>query len=122
MDEGSYFIINKGRQYGKTTTLSALEKKLKGEYIVLSLDFQEIGTEDFADASTFSKVFAGMIIESFKIATPESQEALIPLTDLAENPGQVSLKELFTSLSKMCAEALKPVVLMIEKLKVEIAP
>lgn len=93
MDEGSYFIINKGWQYGKTTTLSALEKYLKGEYIVLSLDFQEIGTEDFADASTFSMVFAGMIIESFKIAAPESQEALIPLTDLAENPGQVSLKE-----------------------------
>ena len=57
VDEGSYFIINKGRQYGKTTTLSALEKYLKDDYLVLSLDFQEIGTEDFADASTFAKVF-----------------------------------------------------------------
>ena len=28
VDEGSYFIINKGRQYGKTTTLCALGKYL----------------------------------------------------------------------------------------------
>ena len=53
VDEGSYFVINKGRQYGKTTTLNALEKYLKDEYIVISLDFQEIGTEDFADAAVF---------------------------------------------------------------------
>ena len=29
VDEGSYFIINKGRQYGKTTTLKALGKCLE---------------------------------------------------------------------------------------------
>ena len=42
VDEGSYFIINKGRQYGKTTTLCALGKYLSRDYIVLSLDFHEI--------------------------------------------------------------------------------
>lgn len=116
IDEGSYFIINKGRQYGKTTTLSALEKYLKNNYLVLSLDFQEIGTEDFADASTFSKVFARMIIETFEIAEPKNgQEALGPLANMAGSPNASSLKELFTCLSKMCANALKPVVLMIDE-------
>ena len=115
IDEGSYFVISKGRQYGKTTTLSALEKYLKDNYIVLSLDFQEIGTEDFADASTFAKVFAGMIIETLEIADPANKkEALIPLTAMAENPGAGSLKELFTCLSKMCAKAQRPIVLMID--------
>lgn len=42
VDEGSYFIINKGRQYGKTTTLCALGKYLSRDYILLSLDFHEI--------------------------------------------------------------------------------
>ncbi len=42
VDEGSYFVINKGRQYGKTTTLAALETYLEDNYLVLSLDFQEI--------------------------------------------------------------------------------
>lgn len=116
IDEGSYFVISKGRQYGKTTTLSALEKYLKDNYIVLSLDFQEIGTEDFADASTFAKVFAGMIIETLEIADPANKkEALIPLTAMAENPGTGSLKELFTCLSKMCAKAQRPIVLMIDE-------
>ena len=26
VEEGSYFVINRGRQYGKTTTLAALER------------------------------------------------------------------------------------------------
>ena len=42
IDYGSYFVINRGRQYGKTTTLSALEEYLKDDYIVLSLDFQQL--------------------------------------------------------------------------------
>ncbi len=40
VDDGSYFVINRGRQYGKTTTLNALEEYLKDDYLVLSLDFQ----------------------------------------------------------------------------------
>lgn len=55
VDEGSYFIINRGRQYGKTTTLKVLEEYLKDDYIVLSLDFQEIGTEDFACEAAFER-------------------------------------------------------------------
>ncbi|MDE6056144.1 MAG: ATP-binding protein, partial [Lachnospiraceae bacterium] len=54
VDAGSYFVINKGRQYGKTTTLQALAKYLSDAYIVLSLDFQLLGTEDFTDEMTFS--------------------------------------------------------------------
>lgn len=116
VDEGSYFIINKGRQYGKTTTLSALEKYLKDDYLVLSLDFQEIGTEDFADASTFAKVFAGMIMDAFEIVNPGgSKEVLKPLMYLTGNPQSTSLKELFTGLSKLCAGAQKPIVLMVDE-------
>lgn len=40
VDRRKYFVINRGRQYGKTTTLRALEEYLGSEYIVLSLDFQ----------------------------------------------------------------------------------
>ena len=31
VDYGSYFVINRGRQYGKTTTLQALAKYLSGD-------------------------------------------------------------------------------------------
>lgn len=36
VDYGSYFVINKGRQYGKTTTLQALTDYLSDEYFVFS--------------------------------------------------------------------------------------
>lgn len=109
-------IVWEGRQYGKTTTLAALEKYLRNDYIVLLLDFQEIGTEDFANASTFSRVFAQMVIEAFGILEINSDNKLLDsLTDLADNSGESSLKELFTGLSKMCARACKPIVLMIDE-------
>ena len=65
VDYGSYFVINRGRQYGKTTTLRALEEYLKDDYIVLSLDFQQIGTEDFADALTFVDSFSKRLLMEF---------------------------------------------------------
>ena len=40
VDRGKYFVINRGRQYGKTTTLRALEGYLKEDYFVISMDFQ----------------------------------------------------------------------------------
>ena len=40
VDKQKYFVINRARQYGKTTTLYALEKYLSNDYLVVSMDFQ----------------------------------------------------------------------------------
>ena len=40
IDRKYYFSINRGRQYGKTTTLAALKHFLRADFIVASLDFQ----------------------------------------------------------------------------------
>lgn len=68
VDKRKYFVVNRGRQYGKTTTLNALELYLKEEYIVLALDFQLMGTEDFADEATFVRVFASAVLEGPALA------------------------------------------------------
>lgn len=39
IEEGSYFVINRRRQYGKTTTLKTLAEYLKDDYIVFFTDF-----------------------------------------------------------------------------------
>ena len=45
---GDYFCINRGRQYGKTTTLALLKKKLEGEgYAVFSLSFEGLSDKAF---------------------------------------------------------------------------
>lgn len=48
VSRGNYFCINRGRQYGKTTTLAMLKKKLEGEgYAVFSLSFEGLSDEAF---------------------------------------------------------------------------
>lgn len=115
VDDGNYFVINRGRQYGKTTTLRALEEYLKDEYIVLSLDFQQIGTEDFVDAQTFVHAFTRVLIETLEInGLSDREELRNPLTKLV-NQNNSSLKDLFISLSNMCKNSIKPIVLMIDE-------
>ena len=36
INDRSYFTINRARQYGKTTTLSMLQKRLAGDYLCAS--------------------------------------------------------------------------------------
>ena len=47
VEKEKYFIINRPRQYGKTTTLLALENNLKDKYLVISISFEGIGNVVF---------------------------------------------------------------------------
>lgn len=107
VDRGKYFVINRGRQYGKTTTLLALAEYLKEDYIVLFMDFQEIGTEEFQNAAAFAHAFAALVQKSVEFSAREK----------GGNYGfkGSSLRELFVWLSGICADADKPVVLMIDE-------
>ena len=69
VDRGKYFVINRGRQYGKTTTLMALAEYLKEEYAVFSLDFQMMSSSNFSDEETFVISFIESLDQtlSFKI-------------------------------------------------------
>ena len=58
IDRGDYFVINRGRQYGKTTTLNALETFLTPEYLVINLDFQLLSNTDFSTEERFVSAFA----------------------------------------------------------------
>ena len=80
IERGCYFIISRGRQYGKTTTLNALERYLKEEYIVLALDFQLMGTEDFADEASFVRVFANAVLEELARAEADGRKDLYAYT------------------------------------------
>ena len=54
IENGQYFTINRARQYGKTTTLYLLEKRLRENYIVLSLSF-ESADEYFQSLSSLAE-------------------------------------------------------------------
>lgn len=112
VDRGKYFVINRGRQYGKTTTLRALEKYLKDEYLVVSLDFQGISTEEYRDEYTFTRAFARMFTETLKRQSIGIEDMC---NELPENREQrKTLSELFVWLSGICKTSSKPVVMMID--------
>lgn len=116
IDRKKYFVINRGRQYGKTTTLQALEEYLKEDYIVLSLDFQLMGTEDFSDEMTFSRSLIGDIVRALQdIEISNLEQLTAPLLELQSEISSYGLKELFLGLSSMCGSAPRPVVLMIDE-------
>ena len=114
VDYGSYFVINRGRQYGKTTTLRALKKYLADDYIVLSLDFQQIGTGDFADETTFSSAFAEVLLMAFQFGQEDNGRLAEMLKGFIEKKGS-GLKDLFACLSNLCKNSPRPIVLMIDE-------
>lgn len=113
IDDGKYFVINRGRQYGKTTTLSALEEYLCEDYIVISIDFQFLDASDFENARIFVKAFAREIYFNKKYRQYLSEEILSEIKELRKNGA--SLSELFICLSEWCSESDKPIVLIIDE-------
>ena len=119
VDAGYYFVINRARQYGKTTTLGALAEYLKRDYAIISLDFQMMSENDFKDETTFAKAFAEMFLAeiSGKKCTQRklSADALKRL-ETAEQSGEITgLRKLFIYLNNLCETAENPVVLMIDE-------
>lgn len=120
VDRGDYFCINRARQYGKTTTLAALAKALDKEYLVISLDFQTLGSASFQDENTFSLAFLTIFLREMK----RQQAAKIPgLSELAiemqktvrERDEWFDLLALFEAMLGICDFSQKPVVLMIDE-------
>ena len=48
IDYGDYFTINRPRQYGKTTTIALLERKLKDTLLIIKISFQGKESECFS--------------------------------------------------------------------------
>lgn len=118
VDRGKYFVINRGRQYGKTTTLHALVRYLEQEadYLVLFADFQEIGTAEYRDENTFARTFAEIFLKSLRNAGVKNEnEMMREITGFGEAAGDVTLRELFDRISALCGISSQPVVMIIDE-------
>lgn len=120
VDGGEYFAINRARQYGKTTTLTALEKVLKEDYLVISLDFQDLGNASFQDEATFSQAFLELFLQEIERCQTNEMPSMGTLLEntekTLENDGKLwTLMALFQILHKICKQSIKPVVLMIDE-------
>lgn len=89
IDRGQYFCINRGRQYGKTTILKSLKKYLQDDYIVVSLDFQELSTDNFKTETAFSKAFTNIFLDALEFSDYQdifqsANKILVDITDMTD--------------------------------------
>lgn len=113
VDEGQYFTINRARQYGKTTTLNALERILEDDYVVIHLDFQLLGNADFETEPAFVAAFSSELLENMAYIPEEIRGRLSAFAD--DGPGRGKLRSLFRTLSCWCHISDKKIVLMIDE-------
>lgn len=114
VERGSYFVINRARQYGKTTTLWMLDDYLKDDYFVISLDFQALSTADFQDEYAFTRAFMRVFGEAMQ-EWEASVEAKEIFRAFQKEQEKKTLGEMFMLLSQVCKAASKPVVMMIDE-------
>ena len=103
---------------------------MQRDYIVLSTDFQEIGTAEFKDEDSFARAFAEVLVKAFhggetEISTKEfamepermekKEELTKPFAELAKKAGNVSLRELFNRISEFCGKVSMRVALIIDE-------
>jgi hypothetical protein len=118
VDRGDYFCINRGRQYGKTTTLSQVKKLLEQRYTVFFISFEGIGEESFLDMPKLSYAFFR------KLWRAAHNGLVMGLSDISlklleqcvrEYPEEMNTMDFSDMITELCKSASKPLVLMIDE-------
>lgn len=112
IEKGNYFIINRPRQYGKTTLLYTLEAQLlqSEKYFVLNMSFEGIGDDIFTEEKLFSKGFVEMLSDY----SPRSETAIRNwLASVA--PQTNSLKDVSKVISELASKTDKKLVILIDE-------
>lgn len=116
VERGDYFMVNRARQYGKTTMLKALACFLAGDYTVLSLDFQQLSHSDFETEHAFVKAFARMLLNKYAPNGRMPADVLEKLRLFADEVGgSFTLGDLFGCFGEWCQKAAAPLVLMVDE-------
>lgn len=111
VDNGEYFVINRSRQCGKTTTLFALEEYLNPDYLILHLDFRAISNFEFENA--FVSAFSRELLNQCSDIS-QSISKQLKIFEKSEK-GKYFLSDLFGVLCELCEKSFKPVVLMVDE-------
>ena len=111
--KGEYFCINRGRQYGKTTTLEAINSRLSDEYCVLKISFEGADDSAFQTAATANAYFLKRLKrESANVDTNvwEYLKSICP-------PGLTEMEDIVFSevVEEICTISAKPVVVLIDE-------
>lgn len=110
IDCGEYFVINRPRQYGKTTTMHLLEKTLKEKYTIISVSFEELGDANFKNEENFCKTLCKMIIKDLRFKDKNLSSTFKEISKNTEN-----LYDLSEIITELVEENDKEIILLIDE-------
>ena len=110
IDLGEYFAINRARQYGKTTMLQMIRRRLSDKYLIIKTSFEGIGDEPFRDEGLFARMFARQMAD--ELAYKNEDEKFI---NVWKDDGMSDLESLAKTVSKFCQMYPRPVVVLIDE-------
>ena len=113
--QGHYFCINRGRQYGKTTTLAALARKLKSEYCVFKISFEGLGDSAFVSIETVCAEFLKILKRCSRVNGSSPQ-----VVSILKEFVPIGMREVLTSdfadiVEELCNASDRPLVVLIDE-------
>ena len=110
IENEEYFVINRPRQYGKTTTLTALENSLNEKYLVIDISFEGTDEESFSNTKSFCRLFVGLISESLEYIDEEINKEFKKISKNVE-----SLLDLSKAITRFIKLIDKEIILIIDE-------
>jgi len=102
VDEAFYFVINRGRQYRKTTTPVMLAEYLCTDYVVLHMDFQLMSSSSFESEERFVTAFLedfGELIDNENGQMQRLNSKTVRELILIKDSRMVNMDKLFRSIN-----------------------
>ena len=111
--KGEYFCINRGRQYGKTTTLEAISCRLSDEYCVFKISFEGADNSVFETAATANANFLKRLKREARNVDANVWEYLKSVCP----PGLSAMEDIDFSevVEEICTISAKPVIVLIDE-------
>ncbi len=115
---GEYITINRGRQYGKTTTLYHLTKRLSKDYVVFSISFESFNQNNFATDGRLAFSLVSLLKNQIKIRKNINdyvRDAITAIIDKNSEKKEISGENFTEFIENICSDSDKPIVLIIDE-------
>ena len=115
INNGNYFTINRARQFGKSTSLKWIYTHLNGEYLVVSLSFEDTEDSDWESPSSFYHFFCRYMVKAFQSDALTKDEKNAKFWEDAQNFEKPGIKDLSDKITDFCKSVPKQVVILIDE-------
>ena len=110
IEDELYFTINRPRQYGKSTSLTLLQRRLEEDYLVFRFSLESVSQESYRDLNALARALYLLFSESL---TKAKATTLLPvLEDLKQIENSLELSRVITD---FCEASDKEVILLIDE-------